>query len=194
MGTVLSTLKEHDADQWDWLADHADSIYLDGECYAFALALHRGLGWPLVGIMQGDVVRHALVQESKETLRDVRGSVSHEEAGIPFGISAPVFKRIEEADLFNIRPISDASIEMARKYGQTLWPELAWKERLSDKAVEFVNDLEALCRKHGMWIWGQIHAQMPLISPLDEEIFQGYKLAPTIHGTTFTLDRILERT
>ena len=62
------------------LDDMARSIYLDGQCYEFAIALHRGLGWDLVGVMTGSIVgsviRHALVKSPDGKSRHVRFSCS----------------------------------------------------------------------------------------------------------------------
>lgn len=193
MPTVLHTLKDADPEAWESLQE-MHSGFLHGECYAFAIALHRGLGFDLIGLIDNDgVIQHAMVADPDGVLRDIRGRVSKEEATAPFSVAT--IRTIEEEALYRTRGIiHDRTIAAARKVAETLWPELPWESTAVQKVKEFTDELEALCRKHGLLVWGAIPAQPPLISPLDEELFQGYSVTPTIHGTTFILKRTYERT
>lgn len=191
MATKVNRLKEYDEETWESLNGMTHG-FLHGECYAFAIAMRRGLGWDLMGLIdRKGVIQHALVRAPNEVLWDARGKVTEEEAAKPF--SAQVLAPVTEEKLYATRgTIQDGVIERARLIAETLWPELAWKSPEVEKAKAFTDELEALCRKHGLWVWGGIPAQQPLISPLDKEIFKGYSLTPTIHGTTFILERCFE--
>lgn len=55
------TCRSEDPEDVETLHALCLSTYLDGECYAFATALHEGLGWPIIGLMHNGEIRHALV-------------------------------------------------------------------------------------------------------------------------------------
>ena len=191
MTTVLHTLKEYDYEAWKAL-QNMYGIFLHGECYAFALALHRGLGYRLMGLIGGNgVINHAVVAEPDGGYRDIRGVVSPEEAKKPFSVTS--IRQVSERELYQQRPIHDRDIVHARKVAETLWPELPWDTTAAQKVVAFTDELEALCRKHGVWIFGAIPAQQPIIQAMDEESFRGYDLKPNPNGTMFHLERVLER-
>jgi len=108
----------------------ARAIFLDGECYALAIALHRNIGWPIVGLIRVDVIRHAGLERPDGALHDVRGPVSREEFGLPFSISGPYdIRRIAEADLYAARGIIQTeAIDLALRMAQALWPNLPWRD------------------------------------------------------------------
>ncbi|MEM9336338.1 MAG: hypothetical protein AAGA35_00580 [Patescibacteria group bacterium] len=166
-----------------------DSIFLDGECYAFAIALHQGLGWPLIGIMEGDVIRHALVKipndspvfrdskipHGQELLFDARGCVSEDEIGLPFGLTPPWNSTsITIEQLYAVREIQEASITLARQMAEIVWPHLPWKENFDDQVVNFLTAIEAVCREHGFMIRSHYPTAKPIISPCtgDEDGFR----------------------
>lgn len=193
MTTVVRTLKEADEEEWKALQGMS-GMFLHGECYAFAIALHMGLGWDIVGLIDPDgIIDHAVVAvpESDEVW-DIRGRISRAVAMQPFkAVSARV---VSIDELYETRGrIDDPLIRRARLTAETLWPELPWKDSQVAGAAAFVDELEELCRRHGYWLWGGIPAQQPLISPMDHDLFQGYSLKPTIHGTTFIVERNLDR-
>ncbi|MDR3558693.1 MAG: hypothetical protein P4L61_04115 [Candidatus Pacebacteria bacterium] len=177
------------------LDDMARSIYLDGQCYEFAIALHRGLGWDLVGVMTGSIVgsviRHALVKSPDGKLWDIRGTVPVPEIGKPFDLDKVTLEYIMTEDMLRqVRPISESAINRASLFAQALWPDLPWRETtLRRKAFFFMADLEGLCRKHGIWIRAPYPAaQIVLCESCGDE--KGFKLSPTLDGQYF-FDRVL---
>lgn len=165
------------------------AAFLEGECYAFAIALHRDLGWPMVGLMEKGTVWHAAVRDPEGNLWDARGRVSKEEFGGPFGFG-PLFnlKTITEKDLFDIRPVTDISICRASKTAQTLWPDLPWKPHtLRCRVLSFAEELEAVSRKHGFWIRSMFQGYRPVIAEGDGDE-SGYQLEMTLDGG-YAIDR-----
>ena len=179
----------------NWKALHRTclSMYLDGKCYAFATALHQGLGWPIIGlIIAKGVIRHVGVQGPDGELYDARGFVPKGKFEEPFGFPCP----------YDLRPVTindlrragesceerERSVRMARKMAETLWPELPWKESLAGRVSAFASELEELSRKHGLWIRSPVPAAAPLIA-VDDEDAEGYILRPTVEGIAFTIDR-----
>lgn len=80
------------------------------------------------------------------------------------------------------------SVHVARRFAEAIWPELPWKESFAKRVVAFADELEALCRKHKLWIRASVPATAPLIA-LGEDDEGGYQLRPTVDGMTFTIDR-----
>lgn len=165
---------------------------LDGECYALAIALSRGLGLPIIGLMQGDVIRHAVIRNPDGTFWDARGAVSEKNLGHPFGISPPYdLKLISEEDLFAVKPITQITIDFILGAAQAVWPHLPWKiQSLKDRVTSFTSELEALSRKHGLWIYGSIPTMLPAIAQGQGDE-TGYQLSTTIDGLTYTINRII---
>ena len=133
------------------------SLYLDGQCYAFAIALHRNLGWQIVGLMDGEVIRHAAVLSPGGVLFDIRGEVPLEKFGEPFGLQPPYqISPIEESDLFAAAPVSEGEIELAFVMIERIWPNLpGWKPSDFRKRAEaFMKGLDDLSREHGIYIRG----------------------------------------
>jgi len=169
--------------------------YLDGQCYEFAVALHRGLGWPLVGVMSGNpagvIIRHALAQSPDGKFWDIRGPVKKSEIGTPFGIaSEPVLQPVTEEDLRKTRKtfghsISDEAIEHASLVAEGLWPELPWrKETFQKRVLAFMDELETLCKKHEVWIRAPYPAARIVVGKAygDEK---GFRISPTLNGQYF---------
>lgn len=191
MPTKIHSLKE-DTEAWECLHDIAVARYLDGECYAFARALHEGLGWPLIGLMEGEVIRHALVREPGGLLRDVSGATTAEEVCKTFGLPLPAVTR-EVRDFDLIRDEEPAErifymIRAARKIAEVLWPELPWRDSAAQCVTAFVDELESMCRRHRLWLRPMVPgAPMMLSEEIGHE--EGYALTPTSDGTTFCIDR-----
>jgi hypothetical protein len=172
----------------------AHSAFLDGECYAFAIAVSRGTGFPIVGLMEGSVPRHALVyNRDKGAFLDVRGehTLHDQRLGEPFGHRAPYdLKEIPEARLFGQRPVHDMTIASARRMAEALFPALPWKRGRAARAREFCDELEALCRRHGFWIRSPYPAAKPILCEAHQDE-AGYTLRPTDCGMHYTIDRRL---
>lgn len=173
----------------------AERTFLDGECYAFALALHRGLGWPMVGLMDGKVIRHAAAQPALRTLQlyDVRGvtNLFGEEFGRPFGIKPPYdLREVSEEDLRAVRPIHERTIERAAYWAEVMWPHWPWKQGYAIRAKAFADDLEKLSRKHGLWIRSVTPTLRPVLARSKGDEL-GYTISMTDGDTAFTIDRRL---
>lgn len=153
-------------------------MFLQGQCYIFATALHRGLGWPIIGLMQGTVVQHALVKNPEDqTLHDVRGLVSGEEIGRPFNISPPYdLQPLEESDLFKQARGSPSRLSETTSMAEELFPDLPWKNSLKERALKFAEELEALSHKHGLWIRELVPAAPPLLVQRGKGEVKGYLL------------------
>lgn len=167
--------------------------YLNGECYAFAIALHRGLGWPIVGIMHGDVPCHAGVRSPEGMIYDVRGPVSDEKFAEDInGLSRPFeIREITTEALLAQRPVSDGSIMCAARMAQVFWPNLGWKEDTQiSRTRAFVEELERISRKHGVWIRAPYPTAKPVLTVGygDEK---GYSLEPSDTCSEYFIDRLL---
>ena len=177
----------------EFLAGMGLGAYLDGACYVFAVALHRGLGWPLVGLMEGSVIRHALVRQPDGQLRDVRGVVSSEELGEPFGLKPPYQLRdVNEADFLETiyGPIPGGPLDFAQKLAEALWPDLPWRFSRHKHLKEFADGLEELSRRTGIWIRGPVPACHPVLAEgVGDEV--GYVVQQMTTGLSFTIDRKL---
>jgi hypothetical protein len=149
--------------------------------------------------MQGHVIRHALVEEPDGTLRDARGAMRKDDPnlGAMFGHLLPYdLQIITEGDLREPHPVQEQSILLARRNAEALWPELPWKESDLSRAVAFLDDLEELSRKHGIWIRRSSYsAARPVLVEGNDEDAGGYSLARTDNGLTFAFDKYFkERT
>lgn len=169
--------------------------YLDGSCYEFATALHRGLGWPMVGLMQKTslgkpVIRHAAVRQPDGKLRDVRGEITVSEFGQPFQeLELPyVVREVTENDLRDVRPVAERAIDLASRLAEALWPELPWLSGQQKRYKEFADGLEELSRRTGVWIRSQVPACPPVLADAFGEE-DGYVLEQTAEGLGFTIDR-----
>jgi len=176
-----------------FLHDLCQSIFLDGECYAFAIALHRYTGLPLVGLIDQDTIRHAAVRCPEDgMLFDARGKVSEEEFREPFSKSpCCMLDSIEEKDLTEIRPVHETTIERAALTAGMLWPDLPWnKTSFLSRVRAFAKDLEEISCKHGIWIRAIVPGSPPILTQAfgDEG---GYDVRPTLDGQAFTIDRSL---
>lgn len=188
-----------DEEARETLQGMAMSIYLDGECYAFAIALSRGLGWPMVGLTLDHpsprTPRHAAVYCSfTHTLHDVRGSLPQDSEifGAPFSCRPPyVLSSVTEEDLHNVRIVEDRSIAHARNLAEAIWPEYPWINSRAKRVKAFVDDLEAVSRRHGLWLRSPYPTARPIIS---EEFGKesGYTMQALDTGLEFTIDRGLK--
>lgn len=171
------------------------AIYLDGECYAFATALHEGLGWPMIGLMDGDVIRHVVVRDPDGNLHDVRGLVSEQELGEPFDTSLPhTLREVEVEELVRDREPAErraGSVNFARRMAEKIWPDLPWIDSEVKRVSAFCDEMEVLCHKHGLWIRAPYPASKPVLE-IGQGDEVGYSVYPTDDGLSYTIDRQLE--
>jgi hypothetical protein len=177
----------------DFLKDCVLERFLSGECYACAQALHRGLGWPLVGLMQGEVVFHALVRTPKGTYFDARGEVEEVNVAQPFGaLKDFALQDITEAHLGLLKGEStyyrNTAILRARSLLEQLWPDLPWCDSEATRMALFADALEALCREHGVWIRALSPGAPPVLYVMDGDE-EGYVLSPLVGTVGFMFDR-----
>ncbi len=174
----------------------SNMLYLDGECYAFAIALHRLTSWTIVGLMQGDVPFHAAVRDDRNRLRDFRGVVPHAKFGPHFGMYPPYDLRdLVPDDLLRVRPVSEHSIATALTLAEAIWPDLPqppWCRRA--RAVRFAEALERVCHEHGMWFTAPIPGThgWPFLT-FDDDDRQGIELRPAITGNSFYVNSHFEK-
>lgn len=187
MPTVLHNLEQRLEDH-EMLHDIYRQPFLEGECYAFAIALGQGLGWPMVGLMKDNTIWHAGVRAPDGRIHDVRGFLTEEEFGGHF-LSPPFnIREIVADELYTTRPVDEYTIKKARQLAEVLWPELPWVSTHALKVKAFADELEALSLKYGLWICGSVPADPPrlCIGVGDEG---GYLVHPTMDGLTHTICR-----
>ena len=189
MATIFHNLDQNPEDH-EMLHDMYRGIFLEGECYAFAIALNQGLGWLMVGLMKGDVIWHAGVRAPDGRIHDVRGFVTDGEFGGHF-LSPPFnIREIAIDELYATRPVEEYAIKKARQLAEVLWPDLPWVSTHAMKVKAFADELEALSRKDGLWICGGVPAEPArLFSGGGDE--GGYLVRPTVDGLTYTINRYL---
>ena len=152
---------------------------LDGQCYELAIALHRGTGLPLVGLWSatasGDdgvpgTWRHAAVAYGGCYV-DARGPVSQGDLGKPFGGTEPWDVRpICEDDLRRVRRVPEGTVDAMGRLAQAAWPDLPWKpESFQGRMEAFLADLEALSRRHRVWIRAPYPAARPVLALGDDD-------------------------
>jgi hypothetical protein len=171
---------------------------IDGPCYELSIALHRGLGWPIVGLLDqsspNQKWRHAAVRNPKGGLWDARGPVTEEEFGKPFPeMGSPyIIMNINEDDLRSIRTVHEIAVEIIAKIAEALWPELPWINGQQARYKKFADGLEALSRECNLWIGGPVPGCPPAIFPGGDNLEKGYVLEQTADGLGFRIDRYLE--
>lgn len=167
------------------------TMYVAGECYEFAIALHRGLGWPMFGLMLNNQIFHAGVTDPDGNLYDARGLIPMENLGEPFDLRSPfVLREISEEEIArDDKTMSEFSIARARRLAEAIWPKLPWKNSLVSQVHAFTAELVALSRKHGIWIRSQTPGSQPILAFSDDGDETGYKVEPTFDRLSFTIDR-----
>jgi hypothetical protein len=166
--------------------------YLDGDCYTMAIALCRGLQLPIYGIYalrdfnehkENTKPRHAYVRGyspelEKHVFYDVRGVVlNHFDLTEPFGIPTDFIPwPIAESSLLEVVRnrlaargsydlfFVDREINKAMQIMENKFPDLPWKHKTQIKRIAtFADELEALCRKHKIWLREE-YAASPMIA------------------------------
>lgn len=193
MPTLVRQLDHEEAES---IREQLLAMYFEGECYAFATALFEGLGWPIIGLMVGTQVRHAAVRSPDGRLLDARGFVSDEKFGRPFNCRPPYQLREMSADELMRRgetsELRARSVHMARLLAEAAWPDLPWIDSATQHLIDFCDELEALCRRHRLWIRAPYPAAAPVLAAgKDDE--GGYEINRTADGLSFTIDRYLRR-
>ncbi len=188
-------LEEMEPEARETIKTMVEAAFLDGDCYILAIALFRGTGWPMIGLMVGDIVRHAAVRNPDGIYKmfwDARGAVGEEQFGEPFGISPPyILKPVTEKEFTVIKPVSEFAINLALKMSRAVWPDLPWKpDTLKVKVISFAEELEELSRKHGLWIYGCIPAALPVIAEGQGDE-TGYELKLTMEGLSYMINRVI---
>jgi hypothetical protein len=87
--------------------------------------------------------------------------------------------------------VPDTAIAWAMRWAELLMPHLPWKSSRAARAIEFCDELEKLCRRHGFWIRSPFPAAKPILCEADGEE-DGYSIQPTATGTDYTIDRRLK--
>ena len=186
MTTIVEALGKEAAET---LKDLCTGTFLHGECYAFAIALHRETDWPIIGLMQGETIHHVAVRSPDGMLYGARGLFSEIEFGEPFApLSSYDLREISEEDLRARRPVHERVIERALEVAEMLWPEFPWKDSLRSRIMAFADDLEELSRKHGFWICAMPSVGAPVLVRADGEE-SGYTFTLTDTGLSYCLDR-----
>jgi hypothetical protein len=165
---------------------------IKGHCYFLAIALHRNLGWPIVGLTDNLRIIHAGVISPEGKIWDGRGEVSKEDFVRPFLFDDSFeVREVTEEMLLATGTVDDFGVEFILKKAQTVWPELPWKHgRYEDRIIAFADELEALSRKHGLWVAGAFPATLPIIFEGDgDEV--GYEVQQTPDGNAYTINRML---
>ncbi|MDB5244224.1 MAG: hypothetical protein JWN18_94 [Parcubacteria group bacterium] len=189
MPTLIHTLDENPQDK-KMLHDLYCSGFLEGECYAFAIALNDGLDWPLVGLMKGDVVWHAGVWAPDGLIYDARGPLSKDAFARHFLLHPYDIRDVTTHELYATRPIDERSIKKARRLAEVLWPDLPWIDSAVAKVKAFADELEALSRKHGLWVCGNVPANTPILfAGYGDE--GGYEVRPNSLGLNYSINRYL---
>ncbi len=197
MPTIVHKLGEENKRDWGMLHDAYIGGFLHGDCYAFAIALHQGLGWQIVGLIRNeqgrDRIRHVAVRNPDGRLFDIRGYIEDEEMGTPFSYEPPHdIRDVAVSDLEAEAHTQPYTIERARRVAETLWPELPWKETFASRVVAYADEIEAISRKHGFWIYAPLpnpNSAPPLAIGEGDE--GGYDLRPTIGGFNYLISRYL---
>lgn len=164
---------------------------VNGNCYHFALAMHRALGWSLIGLIDEGEIIHAGVKSPEGKIWDGRGEVSEDEFSQEFVRPPFVIRGITERDLLRTGIIKEHLVEIISKRAQLIWPNLPWKkETIQGKVYRFTQELAELSQKYGLWIAGNTPASLPIIFEGfgDED---GYRIIPTDDGSGFIVSRIL---
>lgn len=189
MPASLRPLSREDRDDLSMLIK---SAYLKGGCYELAIALSRGLGWQMVGLMRGEEIYHVALRHptNAKNMFDARGFFHEKDFGAPFGLPRPyVTKDVTEKDLRAVREIREHAVESAAKQAGARWPDLPWKNGLHMRVLAFAQELEALSRKHKIWIFTNIQETHPPMLSVDFGEESGYEVGAMLGGLTYAIRR-----
>ncbi len=191
MTTLLTTLSD---DELASIRAMCETVYLDGQCYTFAGAMHQLTGWPIHALRAKHDFRHAFVVDPEGNKWDVRGAVSPEEFGDPFGVPPPYDTRLVTLDdLRTVRDISDFAIIQAIRLIEVLWPHLPYiRETETMRKKRFADGLERLSRETGIWIRSAVPACPPVLADAagDEG---GYNITVGAFANVYCINRYLKK-
>lgn len=193
MVTKVITLDEADPEAYAEFKAVQRSQYLDGECYAFAIALHEGLGWPLIGLIREDgpvpeEIWHAGVRTPEGKLLDVRGALGPIEFTQHFLPGRFHVIGITPQQLREVRPVPEYSVQAARVAAELLFSSLPWKDPLLERIKAFGDRLEEISHELGISIRAMLPAQPPIAyASYGDETGYTFRQAP--NGQGFTFDR-----
>ncbi len=171
--------------------------FVQGECFAFAIAVHEGTGLPLVGIECGGKIVHAGVRIADGRFFDGRGYVPEDKvAGWQFREIGPGYTivPVTKERLYEIREgkIFPNTIVTASQLAQVGYPELPWNEACFVNRVKaFAHELEKLSRKHGFYITPFNEKAPPVIWPCEDDVWE-YSVSPGLSGGQYFLRREIE--
>jgi hypothetical protein len=171
------------------------AIYLHGNCCLFATALHRGLGWQIVGLFdKNGKLYHAGAMSPDGAIWDVRGEVSEQKFAALFKMELPYsIRKVSEEDISlkkEEKEIEEIKIGITLKQAMRLFPDLPWKqETFEAKVFSFLKEVEALSRKYDIWIFGSFPTKLPLLAEgCGGE--KGYELGVTLNGV-YKFNRVI---
>ncbi len=192
MSVKVRGLDEFDGEGCQSLHNLVKSRYLDGMCYEFALALTRATRWPMIGILHEGTIRHVVLRIPNGRLFDARGAFLEREIGDPFSIRPPyTLKTVSPSDLRKVRPLNERGVAGALKMAQALWPYLPWRRGPIVRVRAFAKDLEAISRKHRLWIFAPYATAIPpLAEGAGDE--KGYTVTPSATGLSYMIARRLK--
>lgn len=149
--------------------------YLHGKCFIFALAVARGTGEQLIVVEDRSGIVHAGVRGQDGMCKDVRGSLDDISFAEMFVFGEHLIRDTSEEELCRVslaangEPITEDMLERARRHAESVWPAWPWKESHLRKVIQFAQELEALCRKCGVWVREPYPATLPIIYPSQGE-------------------------
>lgn len=168
----------------------SSSIY--GQCYPFAIAMHRGLGWQLVGLFYEGMIIHAGVRSPEGKIWDGRGKISDADFITPFANEVySAICNITEEDLLSRDDTAESLVDFYTDRAQVVWSNLPWNKPVyQENVIAFAKELEELSRKYKLWVCGPYPAATPvLFQGYDDE--KGYELTRTSDGVTYKINRVL---
>lgn len=194
MPVIIRELSEEDR-----AAAHASNMhFFNGNCYSFAVALHRLTGWQIVGLVRSCEIwpDHVGVRDPDGNLRDYRGIVPYKEFGRYFGYTAPYKLRdYSPEELARSSGVRESLVELALDLIEVIWPELPMRiDGKLARAHRFTAAMEQLCRDHDIWFTttAQGTAFWPFMS-FGDDIAQGIELRPALIGNSYFFNRHLGR-
>lgn len=167
----------------------AASIY--GDCYDLALALRRDLDCELIGVTDGKTIVHAGVLLPDGKIYDGRGGITAEEFLRPFKAEGrQIITGVAEEILIASGKVNEYKIQFFLCRAKILWPNLPWKTKTrSAEILDFLKELEELCKKHKIWIRSSLPSSKPVLCEYHGD--ESYFAEPCVDGTDFLFDRAL---
>lgn len=171
--------------------------YLKGMCFIFAIAVARGTGEQLIVVEDRSGIVHAGLRTGTGMCKDIRGEMDQASFTEVFVSGDHLIRETSEEELLRVslaannEPISEDMIAQARRHAESVWPMWPWKGGHLDQVTKFVEELEVLCRKYGVWLREPYPTTLPLVYPSDGEE-KGFELVqlPNV-SNQYMLRRVL---